>query len=126
MKALSVDEWEAKVQRYAKYQHVNIKSNPKNASNKAAQMEAESSKLLAMLAARDFVVAIDERGDACTSFDFANLLATAGTTLMGHMRGCQRCATLCDIMRAADGSCGGDGCRVQPRSESRCCVVHGW
>ena len=55
-----------------------MKGNPKNVDNAHVQMENEGAKLLTMLSGRDFVVVLDERGDLCTSFDVANIIATAG------------------------------------------------
>jgi hypothetical protein len=67
-----------KLKRYTKAEHINLKSNPKKSGHPAVQMQGEAAKMLALLGTRDLVVALDERGQSCTSFDFANLLALAG------------------------------------------------
>ena len=64
--------------RYTKFQHVNLKSNPKKAASPEVQMHAEADKVLSTLTDRDFVAVLDERGARYTSFDMANLLAMAG------------------------------------------------
>jgi 23S rRNA pseudoU1915 N3-methylase RlmH len=74
------DEWQSKIERYTKFKHVNLKSNPKKTSSHEAQMKSEATKLLSTLRPRDFVVVLDERGFSSTSFDIANLLAQAGAS----------------------------------------------
>ena len=77
---LSAGEWQGKLERYTKVLHNNIKSNPGNASDVDAQSAAEGAKLLKGINGRDFVVVLDERGQQCTSHDFANLLAHASAS----------------------------------------------
>jgi 23S rRNA pseudoU1915 N3-methylase RlmH len=67
-----------KLKRYTTFEHINLRGNPKKAVSPAVQMQAEALNMLALLRDRDLVIALDERGKACTSFDFANLLALAG------------------------------------------------
>lgn len=69
------------MRRYTKAEHINIKSNPSKTGTPEVQMQAEAAKLLKVVGARDFVVALDERGHRCTSFDLANVVATAGAQL---------------------------------------------
>ena len=64
--------------RYTKVVSENIKSNPKNESSPDAQMAAEAAKVLKALGSRDYVVALDERGQQCTSHDMASIVAHAG------------------------------------------------
>jgi 23S rRNA pseudoU1915 N3-methylase RlmH len=76
--SFGAEEWQTKLKRYTKAEHINLKSNPKKSGHPAVQMQGEAAKMLALLGTRDLVVALDERGQSCTSFDFANLLALAG------------------------------------------------
>ena len=71
-------EWQDKVKRYTKFEHINIKSNPKKASSPDVQMQAEGLKVQTMLDSSDFVVVLDERGTRVTSHDIAHILAKAG------------------------------------------------
>lgn len=70
-------EWQEKLQRYTSILHSNIKPNPGNASDAAAQSAAEGVKVLKAVGSRDYLVVLDERGQQCTSHDFAHLLAHA-------------------------------------------------
>jgi 23S rRNA pseudoU1915 N3-methylase RlmH len=76
--AVIADEWESKIRRYAKFESVNLRSNPKRTSDSAVQQQSEGDALLATLQRTDFVVVLDERGKAITSHDMAHILATAG------------------------------------------------
>lgn len=75
----SADEWAAKVKRYVQFESTKLKGNPKRTNDPGVQIAAEGSQLLAALDGRDYVVALDERGQQYTSHDFAHLIAKAGT-----------------------------------------------
>ena len=75
-------EWSDKLSRYAPFAEIVVKTNPKNAKDPKAQMEAEGERVMKHVDARDYVVLMDERGKDLTSEAMAKLLADAGDA--GH------------------------------------------
>ena len=75
-------EWSDKLSRYAPFAEIVVKTNPKNAKDPKAQMEAEGERVMKHIDARDYVVLMDERGKDITSEAMAKLLADAGDA--GH------------------------------------------
>lgn len=75
-------EWSDKLSRYAPFAEIVVKTNPKNAKDPKAQMEAEGERVMKHIDARDYVVLMDERGKDITSEALAKLLADAGDA--GH------------------------------------------
>ena len=75
-------EWSDKLSRYAPFAEIVVKTNPKNAKDPKAQMEAEGERVMKHIDARDYVVLMDERGKGITSEAMAKLLADAGDA--GH------------------------------------------
>lgn len=74
------DEWAGKVMRYVPFESIKLKGNPKRTKDPKIQIASEGDQLIAALDGRDFVVALDERGQQYTSHDFAHLIAKAGSS----------------------------------------------
>lgn len=76
--SLMAEEWLAKLRRYTTVTEIQLKPNPKKSTVPEIQMSTEAEKVLKALAARDFVVILDERGRSITSEGVAELIAAAG------------------------------------------------
>ena len=76
--ATDENTWSDKLSRYAPFAEIVVKTNPKNAKDPKAQMEAEGERVMKHIDARDYVVLMDERGKDITSEAMAKLLADAG------------------------------------------------
>ncbi|KAK1290645.1 putative RNA methyltransferase [Acorus calamus] len=75
-----VDEYKEKIGHYCRFEDVLIKSNPKNASDAMAQVEAEDVVVMQHVRPDDWVVVLDERGEDIESEHLAGLLVEAGKT----------------------------------------------
>lgn len=71
-------EWIERIDRYAPFSCINVKTNPKRSTDISVMRESEGEKVLKLLDARDFVVVLDERGHELRSEDMASLIAHAG------------------------------------------------
>jgi 23S rRNA (pseudouridine1915-N3)-methyltransferase len=71
-------EWSGRIARYTQFDEVPCKSNPKNAKEPKAQMEAEAERVMKQIDSRDLVVLMDERGKDVSSEELAELVAEAG------------------------------------------------
>lgn len=71
-------EWSGRIGRYAPFDEITVKTNPKNAKDPKAQMEGEGERVMKHIDSRDLVVLMDERGKDLTSEALAELVAEAG------------------------------------------------
>jgi len=78
----------AKIQNYCKFEQVQIKPNPKNASDPNIQKATEGERVLKLLTPDDFVVVLDERGQDLTSEGMAELIADVGDRGLSRMVFC--------------------------------------
>lgn len=73
-------EWGDKVGRYTSFSEIVVKSNPKNAKAPLDQLSHEAERVMKHLDASDYVVLMDERGEALSSEQLSTLIADAGNT----------------------------------------------
>ncbi|EEH53405.1 uncharacterized protein MICPUCDRAFT_29179 [Micromonas pusilla CCMP1545] len=71
-------EWADKIRRYAPFDEIVVRPNPKNAKDPRAQLEAEGERVMRHVDARDFVVLMDERGKDLSSEALAAVVADVG------------------------------------------------
>jgi len=81
----AVGEYAKRCTRYAPFEEVNVKQNPKNVKDNDAQREHEGERVMKTIGARDFVILMDERGKDVSSEDMADLVARIGDE--GYERG---------------------------------------
>lgn len=131
------------MKRYVTVESTKLKGNPKRTNDPEVQIATEGEQLLSALHGRDFVVALDERGQQYTSHDFAHLIAKAGTTLDGHALPAGHCyrgralRTRCrwprkwrpvQLLHLNHMSCTLQHCSAQQPRLDRCraCLLHTW
>lgn len=73
-----VAEYAERCKRYAPFDEVQAKQNPKNVKDNDMQKEHEGERVMKCVSARDFVVLMDERGDEVSSEQLAALVAKIG------------------------------------------------
>ena len=71
-------EWSDKIKRYAEFEEVVVKTNPKNAKEPSKQLEAEGERVMKHIAETDYVILCDERGEDLTSEELSAAVADAG------------------------------------------------
>ena len=107
-------EWSDKLSRYAPFAEIVVKTNPKNAKDPKAQMEAEGERVMKHIDARDYVVLMDERGKDITS-------GGVGET----SRGRRRRGTRGHRLRRGGGPFGHGSGRREPRGRQSAPQLHG-
>ncbi|QCD99602.1 hypothetical protein DEO72_LG7g886 [Vigna unguiculata] len=75
-----VDEYVDKLKYYCSVEDVQIRPNPRNASDQRAQVDAEEEAVMNLIRSDDWVVMLDERGRDIGSEQMAELVGDAGNT----------------------------------------------
>ncbi|KAK7377307.1 hypothetical protein VNO80_02730 [Phaseolus coccineus] len=77
---LMVDDYVDKLRYYCSVEDVQIRSNPRNARDQRAQVDAEDEAVMNLIRSDDWVVMLDERGLDIGSEQMAELVGDAGNT----------------------------------------------
>ncbi|XP_050266153.1 putative RNA methyltransferase At5g10620 isoform X2 [Quercus robur] len=85
---LIVDEYIRKLNRYCTVDDVQIRSNPRNASDVSAQVDDEDTAMMSIIRSDDWVVMLDENGQDIGSEQMAELVGDAGNTGASRLSFC--------------------------------------
>lgn len=75
---LLVDEYSEKLNYYCSVEHVQLRSNPRNARDVKIQIQDEDKAIMNLITDDDWVVMMDEGGSDISSEQMANLIGDAG------------------------------------------------
>uniref|UniRef100_A0A2N9IAB7 Uncharacterized protein n=1 Tax=Fagus sylvatica TaxID=28930 RepID=A0A2N9IAB7_FAGSY len=78
---LVVDEYIGKLKQYCSVDDVQIRSNPRNASDARAQVDDEDTAIMNLIRSDDWVVMLDEKGQDIGSEQMVELVGDAGNTV---------------------------------------------
>ncbi|KAL8153787.1 hypothetical protein V2J09_011547 [Rumex salicifolius] len=81
---LLVDDYSEKLNYYCSVEHVQLRSNPRNARDVKIQIQDEDKAAMNLLSTNDWVVMLDEGGSDISSEQMAELIGDAG--MMGASR----------------------------------------
>ncbi|KAK7825801.1 putative rna methyltransferase [Quercus suber] len=85
---LIVDEYVRKLNHYCTVDDVQIRSNPRNASDARAQVDDEDTAMMNIIRSDDWVVMLDENGQDIGSEQMAELVGDAGNTGASRLSFC--------------------------------------
>ncbi|KAK4558716.1 hypothetical protein RGQ29_008127 [Quercus rubra] len=85
---LIVDEYIRKLNHYCTVDDVQIRSNPRNASDVRAQVDDEDTAMMSIIRSDDWVVMLDENGQDIGSEQMAELVGDAGNTGASRLSFC--------------------------------------
>ncbi|XP_010049798.2 putative RNA methyltransferase At5g10620 isoform X2 [Eucalyptus grandis] len=84
---LLVDEYTSKLRRYCAVEDVQVRSNPRNAREKQAQIVDEDVAVMNLIKPDDWVVLLDEQGIDIESEEMAELIGGAADKVMDNPEG---------------------------------------